>query len=136
MRVIRLLLELRDDPLFIRHHYAEAARLFLWHRHDRNGYGCILLFVVIQHHLVVHLVDMVAGQDQYIVRIKALHVFDILIDGIGCAGVPVSVYIPLKGREHRHSSHVPVQIPGYAYANMGVESERLILRQHTDGIYA
>ena len=61
---------------------------------------------------------------------------DILINGVGRSGIPVRALVRLMGRQKSYSSIVTVQIPGYAYTDMGVEPQGLILRKYADSIHS
>ena len=77
---------------------------------------------------------MVAGKNQHIFRVKALHIFDILIDRVCCTGVPFAVFIFFIRRQNSNTSDIPVQIPRNTDPNMRIQPQRLILCQYTDCI--
>ena len=52
-------------------HHAEAGRLHARHLDAADGHVGALLDVLLQHQLVVHLVDVVAGQDDDVVRARS-----------------------------------------------------------------
>ena len=92
----------------------------------------VRLLVVLQHAAVVHLVDVVAAQDDHVLRLLAADGIDVLIDRVGRAHVPVGAGT-LHGRQQleelaqllRHNA-------GPAFADMPVERERLVLREDVD----
>ena len=90
-RILRLLFKLLDLPAVIRNHDSETARLFHRNRHRRDGNIRFVRLVVIQHHFIIHLVDMVARQNQHIIRIIRLHIIHILIDRIRRSRIPLAV---------------------------------------------
>jgi hypothetical protein len=55
--------------------------------------------VLPQHHFVIHLVDVIAGEDDDVVRLVALDDVDVLVHGIGRAGVPHVLRNALAGRQ-------------------------------------
>ena len=52
---------------------------------DGDGTVGVALLVEAEHSGVVHFIDMVAGEDQHVVRVIAFDERDILIDGVGRA---------------------------------------------------
>ena len=89
------------------------------------------------YHLgVVHLIDMVAGEDQHIVGIISVNERDILCDGISRALIPVGILALLIGREHMHAAVHAVQIPGLAGADVLVELQGLVLGKHAYSLNA
>ena len=78
---------------------------------------------------------MVAGQDKYIIRIVAVDKAQVLIYRICRALVPLSAALCLIRREYGHSALRTVKIPWAAVTYVFVQHERLILREHTDGVY-
>ena len=59
-RMRRLLLELGDTVILIGDHDTEAACLFDRHRHTGNGHICLICLMIIKHHFVIHLVNMIS----------------------------------------------------------------------------
>ena len=90
--------------------------------------------MVLQHHLVIHLIDMVAGQNQHIVRIKAFHISQILVNRVRGACVPFRLPHLLIGRKNRNAADILIQIPGNTDTDMGIQSERLVLSKHANGV--
>ena len=88
----------------------------------------------VQHNLIIHLINMISGKDQNIFRIITFHIAQILINGIGCTGIPFTVIASLIRWKYGHSTIVPIEIPRNADADMCIQPEWLILRQHTNRI--
>src|ERR1043166_8437317 len=65
---------------------------------EADGEVGFLLDVGAKHVAVIHLVDMITGQDQDVLRCGLLDCVDVLVDGIGCPLVPLLVE-PLLGRQ-------------------------------------
>ena len=68
---------------------------------DGDGAVGAVLLVEAQHLGVVHLVDVVAGEDQHVVRVVPLDEVDVLVDGVG--GAACTSRAPLAGligRQH------------------------------------
>ena len=93
-----------------------------------------------EHGGIVHLVNMVAGQDQHVIRVIALDKGDVLIDRVGCALVPFGILALGIGRQDLHAAVRGVQTPRLAVSDVLIEFQRLILRQDADridlGVYA
>ena len=130
LRMLRLLLEFVDGAVLPGVHDAEAAGLGQRDRAHGDGAVGLHLLVVAQHGGIVHLIDVVAGEDDDIVRIIALDEGDVLID------VPFGILALGIGRQDLHAAVAAVQTPRLAVADVLIELERLILRQHADGVNA
>ena len=65
-RILRLLDEGDDAVLLVDMHHAEAGRLHARHFEAADGHVGAGVDVLLQHQLVVHLVDVVAGQDDHV----------------------------------------------------------------------
>ena len=132
-----LLLELVDHVVFVHVHDAEPGRLLHGDLHDRDGAGGVHGLVVLQHLLIVHLIDVVAGQDEDVVGVVQGDKADVLIDGVGGTLVPGAL-VPLLhiGGQDVDAAVGPVQIPGLAGADIAVQLQRAVLGQHTHGINA
>ena len=87
-RVGGLLQEGGDAVGRVHVHDAEGRRLHARHLDAADGDVRLLLAVLPQHHLVVHLVDVVAGQDDDVARRVVLDDVDVLEHRVGGAGVP------------------------------------------------
>ena len=134
--MFRLLLKFCDPVAVVCDNHAEAARFLDGNRHRSNGDIGVIGFVIIQHHFVIHLIDVIAGKDEHVVRIVGFHIFQVLIDGIGGSRIPVTAFASLIRRKNRNASHIPVQIPRNADPDMSIQTKRLILGEHTHRIHA
>ena len=103
-----LLLEFRYLLVLICDHKAEAARFFPWHRHSGNGDICPIFLVEVQHHFIIHFVNVVSGKDQYILRVVAVDIVQVLVNGISSSCIPFAVVTFLIGRKHCHTAIVTV----------------------------
>jgi len=135
-----LLLKFIDGAVFAGIHDAEAGGLLERDFTDGDGAVGVALLVEAEHSGVVHFVDVVAGEDQHVVRVIALDERDILIDGVGRALVPLGVFTLGVGRQDLHAAVRGVEAPRLAVADVLVELQRLILGQNADrvdlGVYA
>ena len=98
-RVLGLLQE-RDDPvLLVDMHHAEARGLHARHLEAADGHVGAGIDVLLQHQAVVHLVDMVAGQDDHELGPVGLDDVDVLVDRVGGALVPLGLGDALARRQ-------------------------------------
>ena len=135
-RVFRFFFKLGDPSCSVGDHNTETACLLDRHRHTGDSYICLICLMVIKHHFVIHLVDMVTGENQNVFRIVGLHVCHILKNCVCCSGIPVAVTIFFIGGKHGNTAHIPVQIPRNTDPDMGVQTQWLILGQYAHGINA
>ena len=88
LRVLGLLLKLADVAVLAKVHDAEARRLV--HRDLEHGYRTrgVMLKMLAQHVGVVHLVDVVAGEDEHVFGVVVLDEADVLVNCVSGAGEP------------------------------------------------
>src|SRR5699024_10953956 len=108
-------------------HDAEAGRLRPGHFHDGDGAGGPGGLVALHHLGVVHLVDVVAGQDHHILRVIQVDEPDVLIDGVGGALVPGAALAAHIGRQDVDAAGGAVQVPGHAAADVAVQLQGPVL---------
>ena len=87
--------------------------------------------MLLQHQPVVHLVDVVAGQDEDVLGLLAANGVDVLIDGVGGAQVPV-LADALHGRQNLDEL---AQVAGHdvpALADVAVQRQGLVLGEDVD----
>ncbi len=127
----RFFLELDDPVVDIRVHDAESPRILprhLDHRQRRIGFPGL----VILHHLgIVHLVNVIAGQNHNPHRIVLVDKGDVLKNGVRRSLVPFSARIVGIGRQDKNAAVLAVKVPGAADAHIAVEKKWLILGQDT-----
>jgi len=92
----------------------------------------MVLLVGLDHLPVVHLVDVIPGQDYHGVGAGLAQVVDVLEHGIRGAAVPLLVSLALVRLHQPHPTVRPVEVPGPADADMLVERARQVLCQHAD----
>ena len=118
-------------------HDAEAGGLLHGDLHHRDGAGCPRRLVPLQHLLVVHLIDVVTGEDQDIVGVVQGNEADVLVDGVGRPLVPGTLVPPLDvGGQDVDATVGTVQVPGLAVSNVAVEFQGLILGEDADSVDA
>ena len=88
-RVLGLLEEGDDAVVAVDMHDAEAGRLHARHLEAADRHVGAAVDVLLQHQLVVHRVDVIAGEDDDVTRAVARDDVDVLEDGVGRALVPL-----------------------------------------------
>jgi hypothetical protein len=78
--------------------------------------------VIVDHRPVIHLVDVIAGENDHVVGAAVLDEAQVLVDGVGGAGVPVLAFARLVGLEQAHAAAAAIQIPRLADADMVVQA--------------
>ena len=132
--MFRFLLKLSNTVTLISDHNTKTAGFLDRNRHTCNGNICLVRLVEIQHHFVIHLINMVTGKDQYVVWIILLHISQILINRIGSSCIPFTACTLLIWRKDCNTTFIAVQIPRNTNPNMCIQAERLVLCQHTHRI--
>ena len=127
----RLLGEFRDAVPVGDGQHAEFARIGDGHFHHAHGDVGALLDVVGDHRTVVHLVDVVAGQHQHMLRMMRADVVEVLVDAVGGAAIPVLAHLLLRGH---HVDELAEFAPQVAPAALHVLDQRLalVLREQAD----
>ena len=91
----------------------------------------------LDHGTVVHLVDVVARKHHDEVGVEPVDEADVLVNRIGRALEPTTFVAHMRvGRQHVSAAVIGIQIPRSTIADIAVQNERLILRQHTDDVDA
>ena len=83
--------------------------------------------VLLQHLLVIHFVNVVAGENEDVVRLLAADRIDILVHGVGSALIPV-----LRDAHLRRQNFDKVAVAhqrGPAATHVAIEAQRLVLRE-------
>ncbi len=131
-RIGRLLQEGDQPVLRVHVHHAEAGRLHARDFEAADGDVRTGLHVLLQHRLVVHLVDVVAGEQDDVLRGVALDDVDVLIHGVGRAGIPGGFADALAGGQDVEALVAlgPEEVP--AALQVADQRVRLVLRGHAD----
>ena len=98
-RIGRLLEKIDDARRLVHVHDAEAGGFHARHLDAADGNVGAGIDVLRQHHAVVHLVDVIAGQDDDVVHAVTLDDIDVLGHGIGSAEIPLALVDALRGRQ-------------------------------------
>ena len=111
---------------------AELLRLF--RRTGQRGQRDlgILLLVVGEHTAVVHLVDVVAGEDDHVLWLFAADGIDVLVNGIGVPHVPVGAGALHGGQEFKELAQFLGYNPRPAFTDVAVEREGLVLGENVN----
>ena len=131
-RILRLFEEGQDLVRLVDVHHAEAGGFHAWHFEASHRHFGLRVDVLLQHLLVVHLVDVVARQDDHVVRRIGLDDVDVLIHRVSGAEIPHILVDALGGRQHvealvaLRSQEVP------AAAEVSDEAMGLVLRRDRD----
>ena len=133
--MLGLLLKLVDLVVLVHVHDAEAGGLLQSDLQHGDGAGRLGLLVEVHHVGVVHLIDMVAGQDDHVLGVIQVQEPDVLIDGVGRALIPGAlVALTHVGGQNVHAAVGAVQVPGLAGADVAVQLQGTVLGQHANGI--
>src|SRR5271170_150995 len=126
-----LFFEADDAPVFIGFDDAETAGSFL-RRNFESGDGNVRtgFDVLLEHLLIIHLVDVVAGKNEDEIGLLGADGIDVLIDGVGGA------LIPVLGDAHLRSEHFDeiavAHQRGPSLAHVTIEAERFVLGEDED----
>ncbi|MNE53224.1 hypothetical protein D3C80_1479360 [compost metagenome] len=118
LRLGGLFIKFINFQVFIRIKDTKAACFLQRNINDRDGAVGVSCFVVLQHSVVVHFVNMIPGQDKHMLRIKLVYKFEIAVNRISRSPVPVASVLPFMRRQHEHSAIFTVQIPVTAYSDV------------------
>ena len=132
LRRVGGLFQERDDAVvLVDVHDAEGGGLRLRDLDARDRHVGAFAHVLVQHLLVVHLVDVVAGQDDQVFRRIALDDVEVLVDRVGGAGVPAVLGDALARRQDVEAfvALLAQEIP--AAVEMADQAVGLVLRRHS-----
>ena len=126
-----LFLEADDPPIRVGFDDAEAARRFL-RRNFKRGHGHVGagIHMLLEHFLVVHLVDVVAGKNDDVARVLAADGINVLVNGVGGSEIPVGGDAHLRRQDFDEFAEAQQLRP--ALADVPVERKRFVLRQNED----
>ncbi len=124
-----LFLESDNAPVFVRFDDTETARGLLGiHFEGRDGNIRAGFHVLLQHLLVIHFVDMVAGKNEDVVRLLGTDRINVLIDRVGGALVPLLRDAHLRSEDF--DEFAVAHERGPAAANVAIQAERFVLREN------
>ena len=128
----RLLDEGYDAVVLIDVRDAEAARRVAGHFEAGDGHVRLVVEVVLEEHLVVHAVDVVAREDEHRLGIRRLDAVEVLVDRVRRAAVPGVLVEALLGRQHVHVLVELARQEGPAELQVLQQAVRVVLREHHD----
>ena len=129
LRMGRLLLEAQQPVVAVDLHHAELRGRFEVRAEGADRQVGMRLDVPLDELHVVHLVDVVAGQDHDVRRPLLLDRVDVLVDGVGRALVPMLVDPLLRGHDVDELAQLAAQVTLPADVDVPVEAHRLVLRE-------
>jgi len=135
VRMLGLFREFGDAVGVIGGHDAEFIGALQRHVHDTDGDVGLALFVVGDHRTVVHLVDVIARQNQHMSGVMRAYELQILVHRVGGSAVPVRADLLLRRNELHEFAKLAAQIAPAAL-NVLDQRLRLVLGQHRDLPYA
>ncbi len=110
-------------------HHAELIALFQVDGNAADGAVRVVIDVILHDLRVIHLVDVVSGQNQHVIGTCLFDRIDVLVDGVGRALIPVFVD-PLLRRQDVDEFVEFAAEESPAEVQMPVEAGGLVLRQH------
>ena len=130
-RVGRLFLEADDAALAVYLQDAEAGRLFDRHRQAADSQIRVALDVRADHVAVIHLVDVIAGKNHHVLRLRFFDAVNVLIDGVGGPFVPILVDALLRRQNFDVLVHVAAQ-EAPAAEDVPIEAAGFVLSKDQD----
>ena len=130
-RIFWFFLEADDAPVAIGFDHAETSGGFLGGDFEGGDGDFGAGFdVLLEHLLVIHFVDVVAGKNENEIRLLGADGINVLVDGVGGALIPVLGNAHL-GRENFDEFAVAHE-RGPAAADVAIEAERFVLGKDED----
>ncbi len=131
--LLGLLLPLDDAVLLVHREDPHPGRLGEGHPPDRDRDVGAVAAMGGKERLVVHLVDVVAGEDQHGVARVVLDDVDVAQHRVGGPAIPLRHAATCDVRlEQLHAAAIAVEVPRPAQPDVVVERARVVLRQHDD----
>ena len=87
-----------------------------------------------EHLVVIHLVDVIAREDEHVFRFIHVDEIYVVIDRISGSFVPFSALFACIRRKDVYAAVRHGQVPGLACPNVLVEHERLVLDEDADRV--
>src|SRR5262249_43176783 len=122
-----LLFKTGDAAAAVDLHYAEVVGLTGINEDGGQGHVGAGGVVLVQHGLVVHFVDVIAGQDDHVLALLAANGIDVLVNGVGGAQVPVLAHALHGWQDLDELAQLPRHHRAPAFADVAVQRKRLVL---------
>ena len=130
--LLGLFLEADHAAFAIDFHYAEVAGLSRLNQNGGDGHVGAGVTMLARHQVVIHLVDVVARQDEHVLRLLGADGINVLVHRVGGTHVPVLAH-PLHGRQNLDElANLAAIDVSPAFANVTVQRQRLVLGQDVD----
>ena len=88
----------------------------------------------LEHCSVIHLVDVVTGENNEIFRVVVVDKAHVLIDCVCSSLVPGRTACRLIRRKDIRAGVITVEVPRMSVSDISIESERLILCENADDL--
>ena len=134
--MLRFFFKFGNSSVSVCDHDTETACFFDRYRHTCDGHICVICFVIVKHHFVIHFVNVVAGKNQNIFWIVCFHISHVLVNCICCSCIPFTACTFFVWRQNGYTAFVFIEIPRNTDSDMGIQPQRLILGQNPHGINA
>src|SRR5262249_47973131 len=124
-----------DAAVTIHVNHPEAERLFGFDQDSCQSHIGARIAMLLQHPAVIHLVNVIAGKNENVLRLLGTDGVDVLINGIGGAHVPVVAYTLHRRQDLYELAHLARHyVP--ALTDMAVQRECFVLgkNEHTPQI--
>ena len=128
--IIRLLFKTNDPIVLVDLHDAKIASRRRLDAQGADGQVGLRPLVVLDHGAVVHLIDVVARQNDHVTRTLFLQRVDILIDGVGRSLVPMFVDTLLRWHDVDELVQFATEEAPPAKIDVPIQAHRLVLGQH------
>ena len=135
-RVGHLLAEAAHAARAVHGHRAKLGGLDAGDRQRGHGHVGAALLVGGDQCLVVHLVDVVAGEHDHEPRGRLFQRIDVLVDRVGGAQIPVLVDPLLRGQHVEKLADVAAEEPVPTEVQVAVEAAALVLREQQQPLEA
>src|SRR5580658_8391837 len=124
-------LEADDAPVLVGFEHAETSGGFLG-RDFEGGDGdvCAGFDMLLEHFLIIHFVDVIAGEDEDEVGLFRADGIDVLVNGVGGALIPVLRDAHLRSEDFDEIAVAHQQGP--AAADVAIEAESFVLGEDED----
>ena len=122
--MLRLFFEFNDLSALVSVHDAETAGLPDGNLDNGDSSFGLLGLMLCQHLGIVHLIDMISGKNQQILRAVVVDKVDVL--GNGVCGSAVDIQISVRfftGREYKYAAVFCVQSPAPSGCNIAVQQD-------------
>ena len=109
---------------------AEPARFRPRHTDDRDRSIRAVLLVASKQQIIIHFINMIAGNDKNVFRVITFNKSHILINRVRRPLIPRAALLTYIRGQNMHAAFSAVKSPWCANSKMLRKNERLILRKH------